>query len=186
MNFFFHFFILIKYYIFVFLVLIVSISFFKISRFHKVILLNFFIFLCFLIMTFFYKINFNLFFLILILTSLNDIFAYILGSYFKGPKIIPTISPNKTWSGTISSYFISFLFLYFFDFNIFFCILIPASYFIGDIYFSNFKRIFKIKDYSNLIKGHGGILDRLDSSFFSLSFSFLLLNINTSQFVLWL
>ena len=184
-EYFFHFFILIKYYIFIFLILIVSFSFLKISRFSKVVLLNLFIYICFLLMTFFYKSNFNIFFLILILTSLNDIFAYILGSLFKGPKIIPTISPNKTWSGTISSYLISFLLLYFSNFNLIFCIFIPASYFIGDIYFSNYKRILKIKDYSNLIKGHGGILDRLDSAFFSLNFSFLLLIINFPQFIPW-
>ncbi len=184
-EFFFQYFFLIDRYIFIFLILIVSFSFLKIRRFSKIVFLNLFIYTCFLLMTFFYKSNFNIFFLILILTSLNDIFAYILGSYFKGPKIIPTISPNKTWSGTISSYLISFSFLYFFNFNIFFCILIPASYFIGDIYFSNYKRILKIKDYSNLIKGHGGILDRLDSAFFSLSFSFLLLTINFLQFISW-
>lgn len=184
-EYFFQFISLIDHYILVFLILIVSSSFLKFDRFIKIVLLNFFIYTCFLLMAFFYKSYFNIFFLILILASLNDIFAYLLGSYFKGPKIIPSISPNKTWSGTASSYLISFLLLYFSNFNIFFCIFIPTSYFIGDIYFSNYKRILKIKDYSNLIKGHGGILDRLDSAFFSLSFSFLLLIINFPQFTTW-
>jgi len=183
-EFFFQYFFLIDRYISIFLILIVSFSFLKISRFSKLVLLNLFIYTCFLLMTFFYKSYFETFFLILILTSLNDIFAYILGSFFKGPKIIPAISPNKTWSGTISSYLISFLLLYFLNFNIMFCIFIPTSYFIGDIYFSNYKRILKIKDYSSLIKGHGGVLDRLDSAFFSLSFSCLLF-INFPQFITW-
>ena len=92
--------------------------------------------------------------------------AYIIGSYFKGPKIIPSISPNKTWSGTASSYFISItILMFFFNFNNFYNFLLPLTFFIGDIYFSNIKRILNIKDYGDLIKGHGGILDRLDSSF---------------------
>jgi len=183
-EYFFLFISLMDHYMLVILILIVSFSFLKISRFSKLVLLNLFIYTCFLLMTFFYKSYFETFFLILILTSLNDIFAYILGSFFKGPKIIPAISPNKTWSGTISSYLISFLLLYFLNFNIMFCIFIPTSYFIGDIYFSNYKRILKIKDYSSLIKGHGGVLDRLDSAFFSLSFSCLLF-INFPQFITW-
>ena len=185
-DFFFNLFFLFKYYIFVFFTLTIFISCFKISKFNKIILLNIFIFTCFLLMTFLYKINFDFFFLILILTSFNDVFAYILGSYFKGPKIIPSISPNKTWSGTLLSYLISFLLLYFSNSNLVFCFFIPATYFIGDIYFSNFKRILNIKDYSNLIRGHGGILDRLDSAFFSLSFSFLFLIIIGPQFPAWI
>ena len=110
----------------------------------------------------------------ILFTSINDIIAYVFGSYFKGPKIIPSISPNKTWSGTISSYLISVLLLtYLFDFNNFYNFLLPITFFLGDIYFSNFKRIFNIKDYGQLIKGHGGFLDRFDSSFLSLSFSFI-------------
>ena len=99
-----------------------------------------------------------------------------IGSFLKGPKIIPIISPNKTWSGTSLSYLISLsLLFYFFNFNYLFNIIIPATFFIGDIYFSNFKRIIKIKDYGNFIKGHGGFLDRFDSSFLSLSISYLIL-----------
>ena len=111
------------------------------------------------------------------LTSINDILAYILGSLFKGPKIIPSISPNKTWSGTIMSYVISvILLLLFFNFSKLYSFILPLTFFIGDIYFSNFKRVLNIKDYGSLIKGHGGFLDRFDSSFLSLSFSFIFLS----------
>ena len=121
-----------------------------------------------------YIYHFNLFFIVILLTSTNDIIAYISGSYFKGPKIIPLISPNKTWSGTIFAYFISlFLISYYFNFHYIYNLVLPIMFFVGDIYFSYFKRILNIKDYGQLIKGHGGFLDRFDSSFLSLSFSFI-------------
>ncbi len=44
------------------------------------------------------------------------------------------------------------------------------SLFFGDIYFSYIKRSLKIKDFSKLLKGHGGILDRIDSTFFVIPF----------------
>jgi phosphatidate cytidylyltransferase len=154
--------------------IITLVSFTKRTLQYSKILLNSYIYMCFILFTLLYIHNFNLFFIIILFTSINDILAYVFGSYFKGPKIIPFISPNKTWSGTISSYFISLLLLfYFFDFNYVYNFLLPFTFFIGDIYFSNFKRILDIKDYGSLIKGHGGFLDRFDSSFLSLSFSFI-------------
>ena len=154
--------------------IITSASFVKKRLQYSKIFLNLFIYTCFILFTLLYIHNFNLFFTVILFTSMNDIIAYIFGSYFKGPKIIPTISPNKTWSGTVCSYLISILLLfYFFDFNYIYNFLLPITFFLGDIYFSNFKRIFNIKDYGQLIKGHGGFLDRFDSSFLSLSFSFI-------------
>jgi phosphatidate cytidylyltransferase len=159
--------------LFVFII-ITFVSFIKKTiRFSKIIL-NLFIFISFILFTLFYIHNFNLFFIVILFTSINDIIAYIIGSYFKGPKIIPIISPNKTWSGSISSYLISLsLLFYFFDFNYIYNLLLPITFFIGDIYFSNFMRIFNIKDYGRIFNGHGGFLDRFDSSFLSLSFSFI-------------
>lgn len=156
-------------------VIITLISFMNLNILLSKIFFNVFTFLCFVFFTLLYIDNYNIFFIIIFFTSINDILAYIIGSYFKGPKIIPSISPNKTWSGTLSSYFISVaLLFYLFDFAIVYNLLLPITFFIGDIYYSNFKRIINIKDYGSLIKGHGGVLDRLDSSFLSLSFSFLL------------
>ena len=140
------------------------------------VLLNIFIYMCFILFTSLYIIDFNLFFVIILFTSINDILAYVFGSYFKGPKIIPIISPKKTWSGTMISYLISVLLLfYLFDFNYLFNFLLPFTFFLGDLYFSYFKRLLNIKDYGQIIRGHGGVLDRFDSSFLSLSFSFLFL-----------
>ena len=119
--------------------------------------------------------NRDLFFLLIFLCFLNDSTAYIVGSKFKGPLIAKSISPNKTWSGTLVSFFLTFSLLVLFDFNIFISILISLSLFFGDLYFSFIKRSLKIKDFSHSLSSHGGILDRIDSLFFSsllISFNF--------------
>lgn len=109
----------------------------------------------------------NLFFLLIFLCFLNDSTAYIVGSKFKGPLIAKNISPNKTWSGTLVSFFLTFFLLVLFDFKIYMSILISLSLFFGDLYFSFIKRSLKIKDFSQSLSSHGGILDRIDSFFFS-------------------
>ena len=111
------------------------------------------------------KIDRNLFYQIFLIAFLNDSMAYLFGKFIKGPKIIPSISPNKTWSGTILSFFITFGTLSVFGYNLFIAFLLSASLFFGDIFFSYIKRKMKIKDFSNLINGHGGLLDRLDSMY---------------------
>lgn len=110
--------------------------------------------------------------MILLITWLSDIGGYIFGKLFKGPNI-KVISPNKTYSGFLGSIlFTQFLLFFFerFDLNLhldypknslflFFCSLVVI---LGDLLFSYFKRISMIKDFSNIIPGHGGILDRID------------------------
>ena len=54
----------------------------------------------------------------------------------------------------------------FFEYSFIFSLIVSVSFFLGDILFSFFKRSQNIKDFSNLLKGHGGILDRFDSIFF--------------------
>tara|TARA_B100001057_G_scaffold125109_2_gene123793 strand:- start:4132 stop:4464 length:333 start_codon:yes stop_codon:yes gene_type:complete len=98
---------------------------------------------------------------------LNDTTAYISGKKIGGPLIIPSISPKKTWSGTSISFLISSIILIYLNTNFFIAILLSISLFLGDIYFSYFKRFLNIKDFSLLLRDHGGILDRLDSMFFS-------------------
>ena len=105
----------------------------------------------------------NIFYLIIFIAFLNDTTAYIFGNLFKGPKISKKISPNKTWSGTLISTLISTLILFFYNFNLFNAIVISSLLFYGDLYFSYIKRSFSIKDFSNILSSHGGILDRLDS-----------------------
>ena len=110
--------------------------------------------------------NRNLFYFIFFISFLNDTSAYVFGKLIKGPLIIPSISPKKTISGTSLSILFTCLVLFFFNYPLYISILLSISLFIGDIFFSFIKRLNKLKDFSNILKSHGGILDRLDSMFF--------------------
>ncbi|MDW2862105.1 phosphatidate cytidylyltransferase, partial [Mesomycoplasma ovipneumoniae] len=123
-----------------------------------------------------------------------DIFGYIFGSIF-GRKIFPwkfDFSPKKSMEGFIFSFIFSLIFtlLIFLNLNfgiqlnnwllfkILAIIFLPIVAIFGDIFFSIIKRYLNIKDFSQIIKGHGGIFDRLDSiSFVFLSFSVIILTI---------
>ena len=108
----------------------------------------------------------TLFYQIFMLAFLNDTIAYLIGTKIKGPLILPSISPKKTWSGTLSSFLIIFLLLIFINYNFLFSIILSISFFFGDVFFSFIKRQKKIKDFSKILLSHGGILDRLDSMYF--------------------
>ena len=109
---------------------------------------------------------------ILLLTWLSDIGGYVFGKFIGGKKI-KIISPNKTYSGFVGSLlFVQFFGFYAKSFNISFineavlnfhflliCTLVVIT---GDMLFSYFKRICHIKDFSNFLPGHGGLLDRID------------------------
>ncbi|BDX38286.1 MAG: phosphatidate cytidylyltransferase [Bacteroidales bacterium] len=103
--------------------------------------------------------------------SIFDSFSQITGQLFGRKKIIPTISPNKTLGGLIGGTAIaligSILLNKVYSKPVLDCVLmaigIISSAFIGDIAASYYKRKYKVKDFSNLIPGHGGVLDRFDS-----------------------
>ena len=122
-------------------------------------------------------------------TFLTDIGGYVFGKTFKGKKLTK-VSPNKTYSGSIGSFIFSLIsipILNYFQELILNQILIDffqSKYFIltlvvsliaqiGDIFISFWKRKFNIKDTSNLLPGHGGILDRIDGLIFVIFFIFL-------------
>ena len=116
-----------------------------------------------------------------------DSFSLIGGRLIGGRKLIPSISPNKTYSGFVSGFIsivlFSILLMVYFDQNpiiILFTIVIGIISFIGDAIESFTKRFLKIKDFSNLMPGHGGILDRMDAFilFFLIHFLFSLLSFN--------
>lgn len=114
---------------------------------------------------------------VLTVVWLSDIGGYLIGKLF-GKKKLSNYSPNKTYEGFIGSLFFSqfsiFILIFFlsnYDFNVFiFVIQLIISFFsvLGDIFFSYIKRLNNIKDYSNIIPGHGGVLDRIDGLIFSI------------------
>ena len=119
-----------------------------------------------IILFYFIEVNRNTLYLLILLSFFNDTVAYIAGRFIGGPLIIPKISPKKTWSGSLISFFMTSIFLYNLNFNIFILIIISSLFFFGDIFFSYIKRQMRVKDFSNILGGHGGVLDRLDSMFF--------------------
>ena len=129
------------------------------------------------------NISWNLVFVITI-CILTDIGGYLFGKTFKGKKLTK-ISPNKTYSGMIGSFFLTLLFtttynytINFVDFKIIFLIsiLISAISQIGDLLFSYLKRKSKVKDTGNVLPGHGGILDRIDGILFALPLGLILID----------
>lgn len=112
---------------------------------------------------------------ILFIPMFNDIFAYLIGSKFGKHKMCKEISPNKTWEGSIGGLLVgSIISLVFYNFLIssidlkliIITIILSVVGQIGDLIMSKIKRENGIKDFSNLMPGHGGMLDRLDSSIF--------------------
>ncbi len=106
------------------------------------------------------------------LTELNDVAQYIWGKSFGHHKVVPVVSPNKTWEGLLggvaTTTLLAFLTApYLTPLNhkhaVMAGIIIGLGGFLGDITVSALKRDLKIKDSSSMLPGHGGILDRVDS-----------------------
>ena len=146
------------------------------QKFFKILLNTIFIFyiFCFCALFIFFF-NFSqlkiLIFILIFVCAASDIGGFIFGKIFKGPKLTK-ISPKKTISGALGSIFFSTLTMLFFVFYFtksfdYFSLIIGITVSIacqlGDLFFSYLKRRAKIKDTSNLLPGHGGILDRIDS-----------------------
>lgn len=100
-----------------------------------------------------------------------DIGAYFAGRTFGGPKLAPSISPKKTWSGLIGGILVAILagsaLLWLHGLgpkmgHAWLAGLLAGASAAGDLFESWFKRHFVIKDSGRLIPGHGGLMDRLD------------------------
>ncbi len=112
----------------------------------------------------------EVFFLFVLIWS-SDTFAYICGRLFGKHKMAPKISPKKTWEGLIGGVICTVVLGYFVEMYhpnlrgnwmvVGFLVSIFAPF--GDLVESQLKRSFGVKDSGNIIPGHGGILDRLDS-----------------------
>ena len=125
---------------------------------------------------------------IFILIWSNDVFAFLIGKNFGKHKLIERVSPNKTVEGFLGGFIFTFVAGYFVAKYCpsiqpvqWFTIAIIVSIFgvFGDLIESMFKRQAKIKDSSNLLPGHGGFLDRLDSIIFATPFVFIYLFLTT-------
>lgn len=139
----------------------------------------FFLGVSFSLMIIIRNLSLDLIIYLFLITMLTDSYAYITGSLIGRHKMLKEISPNKTWEGmiggtltgtiisvvfykiavdaTISTYQITLITLF---------LSIIGQF--GDLFFSAIKRYFGIKDFSNIMPGHGGILDRFDSIIFVL------------------
>lgn len=124
-----------------------------------------------------------LFFLILA-TEANDVAQYVWGKLFGRRKIVPTVSPNKTWEGFIGGWATTAALIWFLGpiYTPFqglplaiLAAVLPVAGFAGDVTMSAIKRDIGVKDTSHLIPGHGGVLDRADSLTFTAPLFFHLL-----------
>ena len=112
-----------------------------------------------------------LIFTLIFVCAASDVGGFIFGKTIKGPKLTK-ISPKKTISGAFGSIIFSniaiFVSIFYFSNSFDYSFIIIGSIIsiacqLGDLFFSYLKRRAKIKDTSNILPGHGGILDRIDS-----------------------
>jgi phosphatidate cytidylyltransferase len=127
------------------------------------------------------KTDMNLIIYLFLVSMITDVFAYFIGIKFGKHRLAINISPKKSVEGAVGGLFfgaiIATLFAYYlnvFEFSVWFILLLSIALScisqMGDLIASKFKREAGIKDYSNLLPGHGGILDRFDSSMFAAIF----------------
>ena len=108
---------------------------------------------------------------LVLLTELNDVLQYIWGKSIGKRKIIPKVSPNKTVEGFLGAFVSISILAVVFSFLTPFTwwealisgMIISMAGFIGDVVISMIKRDIGVKDSGNMLPGHGGILDRVDS-----------------------
>ena len=119
-----------------------------------------------------HQIDTELILFMFILTWTFDTFAYLVGVKFGKHKILPSVSPRKSWEGFFGGFtftiIASYLTYIYFDFESFklpliISIILPFTATIGDFTESYYKRQAGVKDSGNFIPGHGGILDRMDA-----------------------
>ena len=139
----------------------------------------------FMVNTFFINWAFSIPLLLIATIWINDTMAYIVGSFI-GKRPLSSVSPNKTWEGTIAGIVISVLFVskvlgiwipiqekYIFLISI----VAAISGTFGDLFESKIKRLAGVKDSGTMMPGHGGFLDRFDSILFAVPFVWLVLQI---------
>lgn len=119
------------------------------------------------------RIGIKILFMLLVIVWTTDTGAYFIGLWLKGPKLAPKISPNKTWSGFFGGLIFAILVggiaVHLLGGSPYWMRFLPMVAVVstigqlGDLLESAAKRYWNVKDSSQLIPGHGGLLDRLDS-----------------------
>lgn len=110
-------------------------------------------------------------FMLFVLIWSSDTFAYLTGKFFGKHKMAPKISPKKTWEGFAGGVVLTLILGFFVEqyfpelrgnwMMVGFLVSVFAP--LGDLVESQLKRSFAVKDSGNILPGHGGVLDRLDS-----------------------
>lgn len=122
--------------------------------------------------------HFSILFIFFFTLWANDTFAYLSGMWKGKTPLFPRVSPNKTWEGTVGGAIMALLFTYALTNWVFktpydnstwmaLSIIIVVFGALGDLLESLIKRWANVKDSGNIMPGHGGILDRLDSAIFA-------------------
>jgi phosphatidate cytidylyltransferase len=119
--------------------------------------------------------NAKLLFFLVAVVQLSDVFQYLWGKLLGRHRVAPTISPNKTWEGLIGgvacAVAVGAALWWATPFNPWqaaaMAFVIALMGFAGGLVMSAVKRDYGVKDYGELIQGHGGILDRVDSLLFA-------------------
>lgn len=122
-----------------------------------------------------------------------DSFSFIGGRLIGGKKLMPSVSPNKTYSGLLVGFLsiliFSLVISYFYNTNyklfLLGTLIIGLVSFLGDGLESYFKRYLNIKDFSNFLPGHGGFLDRMDAFIFIFFVHFILIIFNFNLIILY-
>ena len=167
-----------------------KVKFKKFYHLIHVVLFLLYLFLAFIICFNIFIIDKYFFLMILMICVCSDLGGYIFGKIIGGKKLTK-ISPNKTISGSIGSFILSYIgfFLIYINFNSFLFVRIDFETIIfipfiiclicqlGNLFISYYKRKAKIKNTGNLIPGHGGLLDRIDGSIFALPIGFIIISL---------
>ncbi len=130
-----------------------------------------------------YGLEQQMIYLVFIIAFSTDTFAYFVGSSIGKHKLIPKVSPNKSIEGSIGGVLgcLILTLIYFKYINlpisivaVLFIIVASISGQVGDLIASKIKRVTGIKDYAKILPGHGGILDRFDSTILVIPFVYML------------
>ena len=124
--------------------------------------------------------------LMFILTWTFDTFAYLVGIQYGKHKIMPSVSPKKSWEGFIGGFLLTIIAAYlsqkiFIHIALrdilFVSIILPFTATLGDLIESHYKREAGVKDSGDFIPGHGGLLDRMDAFTITIPAIYIIVNL---------